>query len=177
MLSRSCGSDTLDRVFDSLRTGGSRDVAAVRDAINPLIEGVFRNQEAVAALLRLKDSGVYRYNHSISMALWATILGRHMGLHRDELEKLAMGCAMCDVGMTELSPELLDNPRDLTEKQRKVVRAHPIMGAELVAESKEVDFEILSIIESPEKLYKTKLQRIVFNMIIFIVLTVICQSG
>jgi HD-GYP domain-containing protein (c-di-GMP phosphodiesterase class II) len=140
--------DTLDKVFDSLRTGRNTDVTAVRDAINPLIEGVFRNQEAVAALLRLKDSGVYRYNHSISMALWATILGRHMGLHRDELEKLAVGCAMCDVGMTELSPELLDNPRDLTENQRKVVRAHPTMGAELVAESGEVDFEILSIIEN-----------------------------
>jgi HD-GYP domain-containing protein (c-di-GMP phosphodiesterase class II) len=140
--------ETLDKVFDSLRTGRNTDVTAVRDAINPLIEGVFRNQEAVAALLRLKDSGVYRYNHSISMALWATILGRHMGLHRDELEKLAVGCAMCDVGMTELSSELLDNPRDLTNNQRKVVRAHPTMGAELVAESGEIDFEILSIIEN-----------------------------
>jgi HD-GYP domain-containing protein (c-di-GMP phosphodiesterase class II) len=140
--------DTLDKVFDSLRDGRNTDVAALRDAINPLIEGVFRNQEAVAALLRLKESSAYRYTHSISMALWATILGRHIGLHRDELEKLALGCAMCDVGMTQLSPELLDNPSDLTEQQHKIVRAHPNMGSELVAKSRDVDFEILSIIEN-----------------------------
>ncbi len=141
-------SATLDKVFDSLRTGRNTDIKEVRDAINPLIEGVFRNQEAVAALLRLKESGQYRYHHSLSMALWATILGRHLGLHRDELEKLAVGCAMCDVGMTELSPELLDNPSNLTEQQSRIVRAHPMMGAQLVTDSGNVDFEVIAIIEN-----------------------------
>jgi len=141
-------SETLDKVFSSLRTGRHGDVNAVRDAINPLIEGVFRNQEAVAALLRLKESGDYRYHHGISMALWATILGRHIGLHRTELEKLAVGCAMCDVGMSQLSTELLENPSHLTEQQRRIVRAHPTMGAELVSNSKDVDFEIIGVIEN-----------------------------
>lgn len=140
--------DTLDRVFDSLRNGGKQDIRAVQEAVNPLIEGVFRNQEAVAALLRLKESGDYRYNHGVSMAVWAAIIGRHIGLHRDELEKLAVGCAMCDVGMTRLPSELLDQAENLTPQQLRVVQAHPIMGAELVAKSKEVDFEILAIIEN-----------------------------
>ena len=81
--------DTLDKVFDSLRSGRQSDISAVQEAVNPLIEGVFRNQEAVAALLRLKESGEYRYHHGVSMAVWAAIIGRHIGLHRDELEKLA----------------------------------------------------------------------------------------
>ena len=140
--------DTLDRVFDSLRNGGKQDIRAVQEAVNPLIEGVFRNQEAVAALLRLKESGDYRYNHGVSMAVWAAIIGRHIGLHRDELEKLAVGCAMCDVGMTRLPSELLDQAENLTPQQLRVVQAHPIMGAELVAKSKDVDFEILAIIEN-----------------------------
>ena len=140
--------DTLDKVFDSLSNGKHTDINAVKDAISPLIEGVFRNQEAVAALLRLKESGDYRYHHGISMALWGAILGRHLGLHRDELEKLAVGCAMCDIGMTELSAELLDQSQKLEEKQRAIVKAHPIMGAELVKESDDVDIEILAIIEN-----------------------------
>lgn len=139
---------TLDRVFDSLCAGKTTDITAVKDAISPLIEGVFRNQEAVAALLRLKEKGDYRYHHGISMALWGAILGRHLGLHRDELEKLAVGCAMCDVGMTELSQDLLDQPEELNDTQRRIVQAHPKMGAELVAESKDIDFEVLAIIEN-----------------------------
>ena len=140
--------DTLDKVFDSLRAGRQGDMGAVREAVNPLIEGVFRNQEAVAALLRLKESGDYRYHHGVSMAIWAAILGRHIGLHRDELEKLAIGCAMCDVGMTQLPSELLGQAENLSEEQRKVIKAHPTIGAQMVSESKDVDFEVLAIIEN-----------------------------
>lgn len=140
--------DTLDKIFVSLRSGSEGDISAVQAAINPLIEGVFRNQEAVAALLRLKESGEYRYHHGVSMAVWAAILGRHIGLHRHELEKLAVGCAMCDIGMTQLPVELLDQAGNLTETQARIVRAHPKMGADLVSNSKDVDIEILGIIEN-----------------------------
>ena len=37
--------------------------------------------------------------------------------------------------------------------------------------------EILSIIENPENTNKTKLQRVLFNIVIFIVITIFCQSG
>jgi len=55
---------------------------------------------------------------------------------------------MCDVGMTQLPPELLDQAENLSDQQRKIVQSHPTMGAELVAKSKDVDFEILAIIEN-----------------------------
>ena len=141
-------SEALDKVFESMRAGNGGDISMVKEAVNPLIEGVFRNQEAVAALLRLKESGDYRYQHGVSMAVWGAILGRHIGLHRDELEKLAVGCAMCDVGMTELPPELLGQAENLDDKQRAIIRAHPKIGAEMVATSKDIDIEILAIIEN-----------------------------
>ena len=141
--------ETLDEIFESLRNGDESDISAVQLAINPLIEGVFRNQEAVAALLRLKESGEYRYHHGVSMAVWAAIVGRHIGLHRHELETLAVGCAMCDVGMTQLPAELLDQADDLSDEQLRIIRAHPRVGAELVSKSKDIDMEILGIIEKP----------------------------
>jgi len=55
---------------------------------------------------------------------------------------------MCDVGMTQLPPALLDQAENLTDKQQRIIRAHPIMGAELVADSRDVDFEVLAIIEN-----------------------------
>jgi HD-GYP domain-containing protein (c-di-GMP phosphodiesterase class II) len=98
--------------------------------------------------LRLRDSGEYRYHHGLSMAVWAAILGRHIGLSRKELEKLSVGCAMCDIGMTQLPPELLDQEENLTDAQRRIIRAHPKIGAELVANSGDIDLEILGIIEN-----------------------------
>ena len=37
--------------------------------------------------------------------------------------------------------------------------------------------EILSIIESRENMNKTKLQRVLLNIVIFIVITIFCQGG
>lgn len=139
---------TLDKVFDSLRGGRNTEMAVVQESINPLIESVFKNKEAVGALLRLKESGDYRFEHGVSMAAWAAILGRQIGLHRDELETLAVGCAMCDVGMTQLPAEMLGQANQLSEGQQRIIRAHPTMGAELVADSKNVNYEVLGIIEN-----------------------------
>ena len=139
---------TLDKVYESLRSGRKGELEAVQEAVNPLIASVFNNQDAVAALLRMKESSAYRYEHGISMAAWAAILGKQIGLHRDALEKLTLGCAMCDVGMTQLSPELLDQPQNLSTQQRRIIQAHPQMGAELVAASGTTDFEVLAIIEN-----------------------------
>lgn len=147
-LSFDSAAQTLDRVFGALMNGEKTDITAVQKAVNPLIEGVFRNQEAVSALVRLKESGDYRYHHGVAMAVWGVILGRHLGLHRSELEKLAVGCAMCDVGMTQLRGDLLYQPECLTDLQRKIIRAHPVMGTDMVSKSDHVDWEVLSIIEN-----------------------------
>lgn len=140
--------EILDNVLHALRSGREGDLRAVQTALNPLIDGVFRSPEAVAALLRLKDSEEYRYRHGIAMAIWGVILGRQLGLSRPELETLALGCAMCDIGMTQLPPELLDQAENLTETQRRIIRAHPIMGADLVCKSPQMDIQILGIIEN-----------------------------
>lgn len=141
-------SQTLDAVFDALANGEHTDIQVVKSAVDPLIESVFRNQEAVAALVRLKDCGEYRYHHGVAMAVWSAILGRHLGLNQSELEKLAVGCAMCDVGMTKLPAELLNHAGHLTDEQAAIIRAHPQMGAQLITESGNADIEVISIVEN-----------------------------
>ena len=39
------------------------------------------------------------------------------------------------------------------------------------------DDEILSIIASPERMNKSRLQRILVNLIVFVVITLCCHSG
>jgi cyclic di-GMP phosphodiesterase len=141
-------SETLDSVFSSLQSGLETDMNEVKKAVRPLIESVFNNTDAVAALARLKDTGVYRFNHSIAVSIWAAIMGRHIGLPRDDLEKLVTGCAMSDIGMTQLPAELFNHSDELSEEQSQQIREHTRLGAELVTKSKHLDFEVLMIIES-----------------------------
>ncbi len=141
-------SESLDRVFNSLNSGEQTDIQVVRESVQPLIDGVFKNKEAMAALVRLKESSDYRYQHGISMAVWGAILGRHIGLPIDELEKLVVGCAMCDVGMTRLPEEIFKQQTELTDYQRQMVELHTRLGAQMVDDGGNADLEVLSIIKS-----------------------------
>lgn len=141
----------LDRAFDALRRGRRADVQAVQEAITPLIDGVFRNRDAVAALVRLKQAGDYLYQHGIAMAVWAAILGRQIGLDRAQLMKLVTGCAMADVGMTNLPGEMLQRSGPLSDAELRLLQQHPAKGAETVRQNGAVDYEILSIIESHQE--------------------------
>lgn len=140
--------DTLDRVFNNLSEHRNVDIEQVRDAVDPLIKGVFSNKNAMAALARLKKKSTYRYSHGVSMAVWGAILGQHLGLQQAELETLVVGCAMCDVGMSQLPEALLNSPDKLDAENQKLVAAHPRIGAEMVQSFGEDNYEILSIIEN-----------------------------
>ncbi|MBB6522493.1 HD-GYP domain-containing protein [Pseudoteredinibacter isoporae] len=141
-------SESLDRVFNALNNGVQTDIQVVRESVQPLIDGVFNNKEAMAVLVRLKESSDYRYQHGVSMAVWAAILGRHIGLPVDELEKLVIGCAMCDVGMTRLPDEIFQQTGGLSDYQRQMVELHTHLGSQMVDENGNADLEILSIIKS-----------------------------
>ncbi len=138
---------SLEKVFEALGDGDAMDLSMVEQEVSPLIEGVFQNQEAVAALLRLRKSGSYRYNHGIAMSLWGVILGKRMGLDRERLEKLAVGCAICDLGMTKMPPEMLQQRHAFDAEQLAQLRQHPAVGAEMVAALGDIDREILAMVE------------------------------
>lgn len=125
-------SDAMARVFGQLKTGGHLDVGVIKAAINPLIESVLRNNEAIAALIRMKKRGDYLYNHSLAVAVWAAILGRHLGLERAQLEKLALGAALLDVGMASMDEEFTNSAAELSEAQFAEVKTHVPLGLDLL---------------------------------------------
>jgi len=67
--------DAIRRVFDRLRAGHKLELLAVQRAIDPLLDSVLRNGEALAALIRIKAKGDYLFNHSVANAVWAAVLG------------------------------------------------------------------------------------------------------
>lgn len=142
----SSASETMERVFRQIRTGAHLDVAVVRSAIRPLIKSVLRNSEAAAILIRLKKKGDYLYGHSLAVSVWSAILGKHMGLARPQLERLALGAALLDVGMTRVDDKLAVSPEPLDDAGRAEVRKHVAAGIKLLKQSGNVDEDILTMV-------------------------------
>lgn len=139
-------SAVVEKVFRQIKRNRHLDVRAVETAVTPLIQSVFRNNEALAALLRMKQKNDYIHSHCIATAVWAILLARHMGFDKDELKVLALAAAMIDVGMVNVPAHILEKPGPLTMNELKLVQGHVKSGIRLVEEGGTVDHRVIEII-------------------------------
>ncbi len=142
----------ISKVFERLGSGGPLEVAAVSRAINPLIESVLRNKDAMAALMRIRKKDGYTYGHCLATAAWAAILGRHLGFDTDTLKTLALGAALTDVGKVRVDSAILNKTEKLSDEELVCVRAHVDHSIAIVRESK-VEPEVLEIVQSHHERY------------------------
>lgn len=114
----------------------------VRDQNRILEETVrARTQEIretrLEVIRRLGRAAEYRDNetglHIIRMSLAASILGRAVGLSRDECDLILNASPMHDIGKIGIPDRILLKPGPLEPDEWKVMRRHPIIGAELLA--------------------------------------------
>ena len=146
-------SKAMEGVFKQMSTNRRLDVGAIHKAINPLIDSVFRNREALAALVRMRDKDNYFFSHALATAVWSTILGRHLGLDRGELKELAMAASIMDVGMADLPPNLIDGSKILTPDERCELQKHVGLSLKIVKDSKAISNKVLNAIACHHERY------------------------
>ena len=118
----------VERCLSQVERGGQFDGESFQEAVKPVIKSVVRNQDAVAALVRVRQFDQYLYSHSISCAVWAALLGRELGFPPDQLEELSLACSLMDLGKTKLPKSLLAKQAELTEEDVSFLREHVEIG-------------------------------------------------
>jgi HD-GYP domain-containing protein (c-di-GMP phosphodiesterase class II) len=114
----------------ALDRGTADALAAAQDAVVSLIDTVCAG--AIGGLESLKTHNEYTFQHSVDVAITGVLLGHRLGLTGEEMEHLALGCLVHDIGKTFLDTAILDKPGKLTDEERIEVERHPEMGFEIV---------------------------------------------
>lgn len=111
-------------VMDDLKAGQNIDLPKLKDGVDAMIDSIIRNPSAFAWLKEIKRKDSYAYQHALGCAIWSASFGRHLGLEKNELQNLALGGLLCDVGKTRLPEELLARQGPLTPEEGELVRLH-----------------------------------------------------
>ena len=140
-------SQAIGEVLGRVKRGGGVDVAALAQAIGPMIDSILRNKDALAALVRMKRKDDYVYSHCLATAVWSALLGRHIGLDKELLKSLALGAALIDVGKIRMPDKILSKPGRLTPAELKLVRRHVTYGVKLIENDEGVDAAVLATVK------------------------------
>lgn len=136
----------MEPIIAKVQSTGKLDVGQVEDAVGPLVSSVLRNKDAVTALLRIRTLDDYTYSHCISNAVWASVLGRHLGYTPEQINKLALGCALVDVGKVSMPAELLMKAGEPTDAEWEIIRSHVPEGLKILEQSNVGDRDVITML-------------------------------
>lgn len=78
--------------------------------------------------INMKTFDNYTYEHSVSVAVYAVMLGNQLGYSIDELVNLAMAGLLHDIGKLFISKDILYKPGRLTDDEFKEIKTHTTLG-------------------------------------------------
>jgi HD-GYP domain-containing protein (c-di-GMP phosphodiesterase class II) len=137
---------TVHELMDSLRTSDKMDVQRLQTAVTPMVDSILRNPAALACLVRLRSKDSYVYRHSLASMVWATVLGRHVGLSRDDLQVVALGGLLLDVGKVKLPDAVLQKPGTLDERERELVQRHVELSLGILKKTRAMDKRVMDMV-------------------------------
>lgn len=85
---------------------------------------------SLASAIDAKDT--YTKGHSSSVSRYSEALARAINLPAAEVERIALGALLHDVGKIGIPEDVLRKPTQLSDEEWQIMRQHPTIGAEKV---------------------------------------------
>jgi putative nucleotidyltransferase with HDIG domain len=121
---------------------------ALQSAIDPMVDSITRNPDAFSWLTRMKRKDDYTYNHSVSTSIWAVAFGRHLGLPKKDLQSLAMGALLFDVGKMRLPEKLINNSNRYNQYEFKLIKQHVLHSVDIVHSISDISEDVVTMVQT-----------------------------
>ncbi len=100
---------------------------------------------SLASAIDAKDT--YTKGHSSSVSRYSEALARAINLPEAEVERIALGALLHDVGKIGIPENVLRKPTHLTEEEWEIMKQHPVIGAEKVLMPNETLRDLIPIVK------------------------------
>lgn len=138
--------DTYLQISTAVRNGGTLNLKAIDKPIEAMIDCIVANPQTLIWLLNTDPTENKATNYCVRAAIWATILGRQIGMNRNQMSVLFKGTLLADIGMNLLPEKLVNKRGSFRKKEFLAYRRHVEFGMELLTPLKELDDRILTIV-------------------------------
>ena len=107
-------------------------MGALRRAVQPAIESVLRNPNALAWTVFSRKRSNEDYNRSVGTAIWCLLFGRQLGFKREMLDDLAVGGMLLDIGNARIPPSYAEKEGAIESDTYEALKKHVELGIEIL---------------------------------------------
>jgi len=139
--------DLQQKILDDVTKGKVIDVDEVQQSTDAMVDSIFRNQDAMSCMSRLRMKDAYLVEHSLNVSILMTIFTKHLGYDRATIEQLALGAFLHDIGKVLVPSEILNKPGKLTEEEYETMKQHVLLGVKVLEDTPSISHMIMSIVK------------------------------
>jgi HD-GYP domain-containing protein (c-di-GMP phosphodiesterase class II) len=125
----------------------SASLGETKRVASEMVDSVLRNPDAFTWLSRVQEKDEYTYSHAVRSSVWAILFGRHIGLPKRDLDVLALGVLLKDVGKVLLDDGLLAKV-DRTPEEEKTYEGFVELGADILRKTPGVEPRVISVVKT-----------------------------
>jgi len=123
------------RAFAGKKGDAIPQVHALMQSVRQIVDDILGNEDVLMNIGQLRAFDDYTFGHSIQVATISIIIGREMGLQRDQLERLGTGAILHDIGKVTIPKDVLNKQGELAPEELELIRGHARTGWEMVHEN------------------------------------------
>jgi putative nucleotidyltransferase with HDIG domain len=135
------------KILSSLTEHKTINVLEAKESTDAIVDSIFRNQDALACMTRLRIKDEYLVEHSLNVSILMTLLAKHLAFDREIIEQLALGAFLHDIGKVLIPEEILHKPGKLTPQEYEVMKSHVNLGMTVLKDSPELPALVNNVVE------------------------------
>jgi HD-GYP domain-containing protein (c-di-GMP phosphodiesterase class II) len=127
----------VKEVMEGVKNQKMLNVRKAKRLMQNAVNSISQDESTLLGLATIKNYDDYTFNHSVNVAIYAIALGQRAGIPKKHLSHLGMAGLFHDVGKTRIPKEILNKIGKLTAEEWSVMRAHSLIGTEIIMDMKE----------------------------------------
>lgn len=141
-------SQIVTEIESLVRAESQLQIEDIQEPVKVMVGSITNNPDAYLWLTRIKKFDSFVYKDSLSCAVWATALGIQLGMEESDLQTLATGCMLMDVGKLSLPVELLQKQQRLSRDEWELIKTHVQRGVSILEADPDCSSDIIEIVRT-----------------------------
>lgn len=121
-----------DKKSEVIQRQNMEYILSIEKIADELINNILSNKKVLLGLVDIKSFDNYLYQHSINVTVILLAIGVSLKYQKDDLQTLALGALMHDIGKALIPIDVVKKQGKLTEEEKRVYNLHTKRGYEYV---------------------------------------------
>ena len=136
----------VTELMGEVKLGRQIETERVEAVVGKMVSSVFRNQDAMLSLQRVRDRDHYTYQHSVGVAVLLVVFAKELGVGRDTIQELGIGGLLHDIGKILVPDEILNKPGKLSDDEFDTMRRHVEFGVDILGKTPGVSSAAVAVV-------------------------------